>query len=154
PQPTIRAAPPWPSSRRELVPREFVRRGRWLRVKGRGMTTPSQTATLALMLLLGWTAMAAAQSAARALDLDSAPSALSTPDPLTPPETSGPPPAAPGVPAATGEARSAEQADPVVALVRERLATPPARASAADREDHAGLAAFYAEGNGQPVWTS
>ena len=43
---------------------------------------------------------------------------------------------------------------PIIALVRERLATPLAKASAGDREDFAALASFYAEGDGQPVWTS
>jgi murein L,D-transpeptidase YcbB/YkuD len=40
-----------------------------------------------------------------------------------------------------------------VALVRQRLATPLTRGSAGEREDYAGLAAFYAGGNGMPVWT-
>jgi murein L,D-transpeptidase YcbB/YkuD len=38
--------------------------------------------------------------------------------------------------------------------VRERLSSAPAGVSQADREDYAALAAFYADGSGQPVWTS
>ena len=37
--------------------------------------------------------------------------------------------------------------------MRERLA-PPIKGSAGDREDYAALGAFYAEGDGQPVWTT
>jgi murein L,D-transpeptidase YcbB/YkuD len=38
--------------------------------------------------------------------------------------------------------------------VRQRLATPLAKGSAGERDDYAALAAFYADGDGQPVWTS
>jgi murein L,D-transpeptidase YcbB/YkuD len=98
-------------------------------------------------------AQAPVRTSARALDPDAGISGQSAPDPLTPPEAGGPAPLAPGAPAAS-PANAAQEVDPVVALVRERLAAPPSRGNAAEREDYAGLAAFYAEGNGQPVWTS
>jgi murein L,D-transpeptidase YcbB/YkuD len=87
-----------------------------------------------------------------ALGLDAGPS--STPDPLAPPEVSGPAPVAPGAPTAPTEAKPAAEVDPIVKLVRERLSSAPAGVSQADREDYAALAAFYADGSGQPVWTS
>ena len=51
------------------------------------------------------------------------------------------------------EAKPAAEADPIVKLVRQRLAAAPAGGSQADRDDYAALAAFYAEGSGQAVWT-
>ena len=95
----------------------------------------------------------AEKKSAHALDLDAAPSTGSAPDPLTPPEVSGPAPAAPGAPIVT-EAKPIDEIDPIVALVRQKLAAPPrAGTNPGDREDYAGLVAFYA-GAGQPVWTS
>jgi L,D-transpeptidase YcbB len=92
----------------------------------------------------------AATKSAHAGGLDAGPS---TPDPLAPPEVSGPAPAAPGAPTTPVEAKPTDAIDPIVALVRQRLTAAPAGGSAADREDYAALAAFYA-GSGQPVWTS
>src|SRR5262249_6645094 len=74
-------------------------------------------------------------------------------DLLPPAGASRPPPAPPGAPAPQ-RGGPADTVHPIVALVRERLAAAPARGSEADREDYAGLVAFYAESNGQPVWTS
>jgi L,D-transpeptidase YcbB len=76
-----------------------------------------------------------------------------TPDPLAPVEVSKPAPAAPGAPVAP-TAGPADTVHPIVALVRERLAATPARGSEADKEDYAGLVAFYAESHGPPIWTS
>ena len=76
-----------------------------------------------------------------------------TPDPLAPAEVSKPAPVAPGAPVAP-TAGPADTVHPIVALVRERLAATPARGSEADKEDYAGLVAFYAESHGPPVWTS
>ena len=90
---------------------------------------------------------------ARALDLDAEPSADGAPDPLTPPEVVGPPPAAPGTPAAPADAAAAETADPIVALVRERLAAAAEGTKGSEREDHDGLVAHYGHAN-QPIWTS
>jgi murein L,D-transpeptidase YcbB/YkuD len=112
---------------------------------------------LVLAALLAWSTASAqtpARTSARVLDPDPGASALSTPDPLTPPEGGAPAPVAPGQPAAATPANPGQEVDPIVALVRQRLATPPGHASAGERDDYAGLAAFYAEGNGQPVWTS
>src|SRR6266705_3465424 len=97
-----------------------------------------------------WSQSATGKSV-HATALDAGPSA--TPDPLAPAEVNGPAPAAPGAPTAPVEAKPADQADPIVKLVRQRLTAAPAGGSQADRDDHAGLVAFYAEGNGQPVWT-
>ena len=94
---------------------------------------------------------AAAGKSARALDLDAGPSTGSAPDPLAPPEVNGPAPAAPGAPTVT-ETKPPDEVDPIVALVRQRLAAPRTGGSAGDREDYAGLAGFYA-GAGKPIWT-
>jgi len=99
-----------------------------------------------------WSQGAGAKSA-HALDLDAAPNGGAAPDPLTPREVIGPAPAAPGAPGAATEAKPGAEVDPIVALVRQRLSTAPTGGSAGDREDYAGLAAFYAQGSGQPVWT-
>jgi L,D-transpeptidase YcbB len=112
---------------------------------------------LALSALLGFAGSVASQGpahkSARLLGLDAGPSADDAPDPLTPPDSNGPAPAAPGVPAPSSQA-APDTVDPIVARVREQLATPLGRASAGERDDHSGLAAFYAAGTGQPVWTS
>jgi murein L,D-transpeptidase YcbB/YkuD len=123
------------------------------------MTRMPQSAVVVLMLaaLIGCSAVSAqspAHKSARALDLDAAPSGISTPDPLAPPDTTAPAPIAPGAPPVAPQSKAAAEADPIVVLVRERLATRLNRASAAERDDYAGLAAFYADGNGLPVWTS
>lgn len=75
-------------------------------------------------------------------------------DPLAPAEVDKPAPVAPGAPAPTEAAGTPPaDADPVVILVRERLASqPPARILGA-KDDIAGAKAFYAERT-QPVWTS
>ena len=89
-------------------------------------------------------------SAARGTGLD--PGASSEPDPLTPKEIDKPAPAAPGAPTTPAEAKPSDTVDPIVALVRQRLATPPTRATSADRDDLAGLVAFYGEHAGEPIW--
>ena len=98
--------------------------------------------------------MVSGNEGGRGLALDPAPSAA--PDPLTPPQVNTPPPAAPGVPATPAEAaKPAGETDPIVALVRQRLAAAaPASRQAGDRDDYAGLVAFYAEHAGEAVWTS
>src|SRR5262245_8945784 len=112
-------------------------------------------AILAPMLgVLAEPAASQATTAAASSTLGPAPS--SAPDPLTPPEILKPPPTAPGVPTLPADAAKApSELDPIVALVRQRLpaAVPPNR-SAGDREDHAGLVAFYAEHAGAAVWTA
>ena len=77
-----------------------------------------------------------------------------TPDPLAPVEVNKPAPAAPGAPVTPMAVKPADDVHPIVARVRERLAATPARGSEADKEDYAGLVAFYAENSGQPIWTS
>ena len=90
-------------------------------------------------------------STARGISLE--PGASAEPDPLTPAEVHTPAPAAPGVPATAIEAKPVDTLDPIVALVRQKLAAAPlARAGAADRDDHAGLAAFYAAHGSEPLW--
>jgi len=79
-------------------------------------------------------------------------------DPLTPPETTGPlvaPGAEPADKPADAKAAEAKpvEVDPIVAAVRRQLAAERPRAGAAERADMAALAAFYAEGDGKPVWT-
>jgi murein L,D-transpeptidase YcbB/YkuD len=108
------------------------------------------------MLALGGLAGPAwcqATTAAAAPALDPIPS--TAPDPLTPPEVNTPPPAAPGVPTTPIEAaKPPSETDPIVALVRQRLATARPVANIGDRDDRAGLVAFYAEHAGAAVWTS
>ena len=102
-----------------------------------------------MLVVLAGPAWCQATTAAASSTLGPAPSAA--PDPLTPPEVVKPPPAAPGVPTSPAEtARPASEPDAIVALVRQRLATAgPASRSAGDRDDHAGLVAFYAEHAGE-----
>ena len=115
---------------------------------------PFPAIALAVLMLGGLAEPAWCQptkAAAASRDLD--PGRSTAPDPLTPPEVDKPPPAAPGVPAAPTEtAKPPSEIDPIVALVRQRLAHT-ARRQAGDRDDRAGLAAFYAQHNGEPVWT-
>ena len=115
---------------------------------------PLPAIVLAVLVTLGIAGMAGSAwpqtktSAAKGLSLD--PGASSAPDPLTPPEVDKPAPAAPGAPTAPAEAKPADSVDPIVAIVRQRLASVPARANAGDKDDQAGLAAFYAELTGGP----
>jgi murein L,D-transpeptidase YcbB/YkuD len=100
----------------------------------------------------------AGPKASSQFDLDAGPD-IAAPDPLTPPEATEPAPIAPGAaPAAPGAApavvSSPADVDPIVAQVRQRLADLQPPHNAAERDDRAGLASFYASGNGQPVWTS
>jgi murein L,D-transpeptidase YcbB/YkuD len=106
-----------------------------------------------MLVVLAGPAWCQATTAAASSTLGPAPS--TAPDPLTPPEVVKPPPAAPGVPTNPAETgRPASEPDAIVALVRQRLATAgPASRSAGDRDDHAGLVAFYAEHAGEAVWT-
>jgi L,D-transpeptidase YcbB len=89
-----------------------------------------------------------------AIGFDAGPAEGEGPDPLAP--TDGPRKAliAPGAPVKSAEPKPAGEVHPIIALVRQRLATPLAKGSAGERDDYAALAAFYADGDGQPVWTS
>jgi murein L,D-transpeptidase YcbB/YkuD len=73
----------------------------------------------------------------------------SEPDPLTPKKVEGLAPKAPGAPLSVAPAVKPAEPSPVVALVLKSLADAKAHAN-----DRKGLAAFYAENGGQPVWTS
>jgi L,D-transpeptidase YcbB len=112
-------------------------------------------AALALSVLCtfpapAWSQVAAAPPSARTTNLDPKPG--TAPDPLAPPEIDKPAPAAPGAPAQTRETKPTDEIDPIVAMVRQRLALAlPARAGTGDREDHAALVEFYA-GATEPVW--
>ena len=94
---------------------------------------------------------AAARSAP---DADAAPTPESgAADPLAPADVDKPAPAAPGAAAATGAAQApAGESDPVILLVRERLAAMPPRHALGAKDDLAGTVAFYAE-RAQPLWT-
>ena len=94
-----------------------------------------------------------AKKAIPAIGLDAGPAEGEGPDPLAPSEGPKRAPSAPGPPAKSAEPKPATEVHPLVALVRERLAAP-IKGSAGDREDYAALATFYADGDGQPVWTS
>ena len=127
-----------------------------------------QCSVIALSLALGMSAslaltttasFAAGQRPAKSKsvakpELDAMPSSEAA-DPLTPAESNTGPLQAPGATAAQAAAQPATEADPIVAEVRKRLAEqradPRGSNTAADRT---GLAAFYAQGNGQPVWTT
>jgi murein L,D-transpeptidase YcbB/YkuD len=113
-------------------------------------------ATMALLIALitqagpGWSQGKPKKAqAAMGLDADG-----EGPDPLAPSEGPRRAPAAPGTPVRSAEQKPAAEPDAIVALVRQRLTSEPARGSAGDREDYAALAAFYTEGDGQPVWTT
>ncbi len=125
--------------------------------RGVGMSTRAIVAAACLALLwCGLSAPAASQGAssksARAIQLDAGPSTGSAPDPLAPPDVTGPAPAAPGAPAAAPDATVAENADPIVVQVRERLSATAQRSKGGEREDYDGLVAYYARA-GQPIWT-
>ncbi len=86
--------------------------------------------------------------------LDAAPATGAAPDPLTPPEPAAAPPKAPGAP----EAKPAETAsaplpepDPIATQILANAAKAGGKSDA--REDVAGLAAYYTENKGQPIWT-
>ena len=87
------------------------------------------------------------------LEDDVGPSPESGPDPLAPAQANGPAPIAPGAAAMLPEAEAIGETDPMVAAVRQRLASMPPPHSAADRADNAALVAFYARRR-DPVWTS
>ena len=75
------------------------------------------------------------------------------PDPLTPPESNGPPPKAPGAGQAKPiEAAQAPQAvlDPVATQILAHLAKAGGRSD--NRDDIAGVSAYYTENKGQPIW--
>src|SRR5215470_6044491 len=94
---------------------------------------------LAIALVMALTSGLAVPAWCQGLDAGPA-----TPDPLAPAEVSKPAPVAPGAPVTPMEAKPADTVHPIVAAVRERVAATPARGSDADKEDYAGLAAFYA----------
>ena len=106
------------------------------------------------MILAGaapsWSQAPSAKAAGN-VSLDAGPS--STPDPLTPPEVQVSPHLAPGAAVPSAEPGAAADADPIVVLVRQRLASAPARASESEKDDRAGLMAYY-NASGKPVWTS
>lgn len=76
----------------------------------------------------------------------------SEPDPLTPAATNDGPAKAPGAEAAK-PADPAKQVDPIVAAVRSILTASEAGAPKVHKDDAAALAAYYADGDGQPLWT-
>ncbi len=107
-----------------------------------------------------FTAMAAAALAQEApkpqapvsSSLDAAPAAA--PDPLAPPETPGPAPTAPGAPSKKATELSPAplpEPDPVSAQILVRLGAAASKAD--NRDDVAGMTAFYTENKGQAVWT-
>jgi L,D-transpeptidase YcbB len=110
-------------------------------------------ALIAVFAAPGWS-QAKAKKPIPAIGFDAGPADGEGPDPLAPKEGPKKAPTAPGAPSRAAESKPAEEAHPVIVLVRQRLATPLAKGSAGEREDYAALASFYAEGDGQPVWTS
>jgi L,D-transpeptidase YcbB len=90
-----------------------------------------------------------------AAPLEPAPAAA--PDPLTPPEPSGPAPKAPGAdeakPAVTAKAPDAEPTDPLAKQILAHAAKAGGR-SEGHRDDFAGVAAYYSDNKGQPIWVS
>ncbi|MBL8566386.1 MAG: L,D-transpeptidase family protein [Hyphomicrobiaceae bacterium] len=116
--------------------------------------------TIAILcaLLQGGTALPAlAQSssshAAVDLDNDRGPVPESgAPDPLTPPPSNAGAPAAPGGTVPLDEATAPAEADPVVVLVREKLAAFSTKQSSVDKDDLAAAATYYGE-HKSPVWT-
>lgn len=92
--------------------------------------------------------------------LDAAPTDGSDPDPLAPPERDEPAPTAPGARAllaralAFPDAPAREADDPTLALVRSRLAERSGAGRADERDDLAGLKAFYGENGARPLWIS
>ncbi|HEU4380838.1 MAG TPA: L,D-transpeptidase family protein [Hyphomicrobiaceae bacterium] len=110
-------------------------------------------ALIAAFAAPGWS-QAKSKKPIAAIGFDAGPADGEGPDPLAPKEGPKKAPTAPGAPSRSAESKPAEEAHPVIVLVRQRLATPLAKGSAGEREDYAALASFYAEGNGQPVWTS
>jgi murein L,D-transpeptidase YcbB/YkuD len=117
------------------------------------LTKTSAAVALAALLAAAlaapaWSQKGPQKAAARSVDPDTGP-ASAAPDPLTPPEVSGPAPAAPGA-ANASTATASSEADPVIALIRQRLAAGSA-ARGEHRDDWAGLAAFYGE-TARPIW--
>jgi L,D-transpeptidase YcbB len=91
--------------------------------------------------------------------LDTAPSGESNPDPLTPPEVKESAPEAPGAEATPAKAPDAQvsaqvSASPVITGIRARLAERPAPSRNDDKEDLAGLKAFYSQDAAQSIWIS
>ncbi len=74
------------------------------------------------------------------------------PDPLTPAPSNAGPPAAPGSTESVSEATAPAEADPVVVLVREKLAAFSAKQSSVDKDDLAAAITYYGE-HKSPVWT-
>src|SRR5581483_6052600 len=140
-------------------PSNYHETGGALRMNVRGKSMIDRTIralAVALALAAAFAGPAWSEAAddkpARAAETDPIPNGGAAPDPLTPPEKVGPPPAAPGTPTAA-EAKAAAEVDPIVAIVRQRLAAPHTHAGDADRADFEGLVAYYAEA-GRAVWTS
>jgi murein L,D-transpeptidase YcbB/YkuD len=112
----------------------------------------------AVFALLGDSAAAQSQGTrsriVRAIGLDAMPSPESgARDPFAPVEVERPAPLAPGAPTPSTEAVASANADPIVALVRQRLAASRLPRSAEDREDLAAALAYYGAGTDQPLWT-
>jgi L,D-transpeptidase YcbB len=106
---------------------------------------------LSLSAVTPWNCEAGPKASSQ-FDLDAGPN-ISVPDPLTPPEATESAPIAPGAVPATVVSNPTE-VDPIVTQVRQRLGDLSAPRNAGERDDRTGLAAFYASGNGQPVWTN
>lgn len=100
---------------------------------------------------------ASAQTAAPAVaalpDADAAPVPESgAPDPLAPAGVDKPAPVAPGGEAAASDAAGPAETDPVMLLVRDKLAAMPARPGLGGKDDLAAAVAYYAE-HKAPLWT-
>ena len=82
------------------------------------------------------------------------PVSATTPDPLTPPKVEEGPAMAPSAPKPQEAARQPAPAevDPIITAARRSLDAIAGQNS--NREDRAALAAFYAGGDGSPVWVS
>jgi len=88
-------------------------------------------------------------TAKRAAD---APAVAEDADPLTPTDDATGMLLAPGAPTAQGPIDPAAVADPIVVEVKRQLAEAKPRRAPGETSDQTALAAFYAEGDGKPVW--
>ncbi len=121
--------------------------------------TPSWIALAALMAAQALTQPSLAQSPEPAAQR-TAPEADAAPvpesgaaDPLAPADVARPAPAAPGALPASEQAQApAGETDPIILLVRERLAAMQPRRALGAKDDLAGAVEFYA-GRREPVWT-
>src|SRR5262245_46696285 len=112
--------------------------------------------TLALVAAFagpGWS-QAKSKKPISPIGLDAGPAEGEGPDPLAAKDGPKKAPTAPGAPTKSTESKPAEEANPLIVLVREQMAKPVARGNAGDRDDYAAVASFYAEGDAQPIWTT